>query len=58
MSADQLAGELFAQVSQLQPELAGRITEILLETDKDELLMATLSVQLLRSKVTEAMRVI
>jgi len=55
----QMLGEkLFPSVSKYQPELAGKITGMMLEMDNSELLMLLESEQQLKSKVDEAMRVI
>merc|ERR1719203_1420270 len=55
----QMLGEkLFPAISRLQPELAGKITGMMLEMDNSELLMLLESDAQLRSKVEEAMRVI
>merc|ERR1740123_2218411 len=55
----QMLGEkLFPAVSRYQPELAGKITGMMLEMDNSELLMLLESDLQLKSKVEEAMRVI
>jgi len=55
----QMLGEkLFPAVSRYQPELAGKITGMMLEMDNSELLMLLESDAQLKSKVEEAMRVI
>jgi len=55
----QMIGEkLFPAVSKYQPELAGKITGMMLEMDNSELLMLLESEQQLKQKVDEAMRVI
>merc|ERR1719198_2830762 len=55
----QMIGEkLFPAISKLQPELAGKITGMMLEMDNSELLMLLESEQQLRAKVEEAMRVL
>lgn len=55
----QMLGEkLFPAVSRYQPELAGKITGMMLEMDNSELLMLLESESQLKSKVEEAMRVI
>merc|ERR1740139_1726959 len=55
----QMLGEkLFPAVSRYQPELAGKITGMMLEMDNSELLMLLESEQQLKSKVDEAMRVL
>merc|ERR1719330_1486930 len=55
----QMLGEkLFPLVSRHQPELAGKITGMMLEMDNSELLMLLESDHQLQGKVQEAMRVI
>merc|ERR1719491_2270637 len=55
----QMLGEkLFPAVSRYQPELAGKITGMMLEMDNSELLMLLESDQQLKCKVEEAMRVL
>jgi len=55
----QMLGEkLFPAVCRYQPELAGKITGMMLEMDNSELLMLLESDVQLKSKVEEAMRVI
>lgn len=55
----QMLGEkLYPAVSRLQPELAGKITGMMLEMDNSELLMMLESEAQLRQKVDEAMRVL
>merc|ERR1719162_2820614 len=55
----QMLGEkLFPAVSRYQPELAGKITGMMLEMDNSELLMLLESDQQLKSKVVEAMGVL
>merc|ERR1719221_2485728 len=55
----QMLGEkLFPMVSRLQPELAGKITGMMLEMDNSELLMLLESEQQLKGKVDEAMKVL
>jgi polyadenylate-binding protein len=55
----QMIGEkLFPAISRYQPELAGKITGMMLEMDNSELLMLLESEQALRGKVDEAMRVL
>merc|ERR1719343_692086 len=55
----QMLGEkLFPAVAKHQPELAGKITGMMLEMDNSELLILLESEQQLRSKVDEAMRVL
>merc|ERR1719387_2183268 len=55
----QMLGEkLFPAISKYQPELAGKITGMMLEMDNSELLMLLESDQQLKGKVDEAMRVL
>merc|ERR1719215_2498973 len=55
----QMLGEkLFPAISKYQPELAGKITGMMLEMDNSDLLILLESEQQLRTKVDEAMRVL
>jgi len=55
----QMLGEkLFPAISRFQPELAGKITGMMLEMDNSELLMLLESETQLQGKVQEAMRVL
>ena len=55
----QMLGEkLFPAIARLQPELAGKITGMMLEMDNSELLILLESEQQLRFKVEEALRVL
>merc|ERR1712228_633876 len=55
----QMLGEkLFPAISRYQPELAGKITGMMLEMDNSELLMLLESDQQLKGKVDEALRVL
>merc|ERR1712110_1296414 len=55
----QMIGEkLYPAISRLQPELAGKITGMMLEMDNSELLILLESEQQLKSKVDEAMIVL
>merc|ERR1712151_971293 len=55
----QMIGEkLFPAISKFQPELAGKITGMMLEMDNSELLMLLESEQQLKAKCDEAMRVL
>ena len=55
----QMLGEkLFPAIARLQPELAGKITGMMLEMDNSELLILLESEQQLRYKVDEALRVL
>lgn len=53
-----LGEKLYPAVSRLQPELAGKITGMMLEMDNQELLLMLESESQLRQKVDEAMRVL
>merc|ERR1712126_468003 len=55
----QMLGEkLFPAISKFQPELAGKITGMMLEMDNSELLMLLESDMQLKNKVDEAMKVL
>mmetsp|Transcript_42349 Transcript_42349/g.92247 ORF Transcript_42349/g.92247 Transcript_42349/m.92247 type:complete len:302 (-) Transcript_42349:85-990(-) len=55
----QMIGEkLFPAISKIQPELAGKITGMMLEMDNSELLILLESEQQLKNKVDEALRVL
>merc|ERR1719336_671994 len=55
----QMIGEkLFPAISKYQPELAGKITGMMLEMDNSELLILLESEQQLKIKVEEALRVL
>merc|ERR1719167_1225845 len=55
----QMLGEkLFPAITKYQPELAGKITGMMLEMDNSELLILLESEQQLKMKVDEAMRVL
>jgi polyadenylate-binding protein len=58
MQKQMLGEKLYPAVSRLQPELAGKITGMMLEMDNSEVLMMLDSEQQLRSKVDEAVRVL
>jgi len=54
----QMLGEaLYPKIHELQPELAGKITGMLLEMDNSELINLTSDESALRAKVDEAMSV-
>eukprot|EP00928_Gymnodinium_smaydae_P012711 TRINITY_DN14621_c1_g1_i1.p2 TRINITY_DN14621_c1_g1~~TRINITY_DN14621_c1_g1_i1.p2 ORF type:complete len:142 (-),score=39.19 TRINITY_DN14621_c1_g1_i1:29-454(-) len=50
--------KLYSMISNAQPELAGKITGMILEMDNSELLILLESEALLKAKVDEAMRVL
>merc|ERR1719235_1855732 len=55
----QMLGEkLFPMVAKFQPELAGKITGMMLEMDNSELLMLLESEAQMKNKVDEALRVL
>mmetsp|Transcript_48680 Transcript_48680/g.66152 ORF Transcript_48680/g.66152 Transcript_48680/m.66152 type:complete len:99 (+) Transcript_48680:1-297(+) len=55
----QMIGEkLFPAISKLQPELAGKITGMMLEMDNSELIILLESESQLKAKVDEAVRVL
>merc|ERR1719261_720651 len=55
----QMIGEkLYPAIAKIQPELAGKVTGMMLEMDNSELLMLLESEQQMRSKVDEALRVL
>merc|ERR1719155_385423 len=55
----QMIGEkLFPAIARYQPELAGKITGMMLEMDNSELLILLESEQQLKNKVDEALRVL
>jgi len=54
----QMLGEaLYPKIAEMQPELAGKITGMLLEMDNSELINLTSDESALRAKVDEAMSV-
>merc|ERR1719329_1902410 len=55
----QMIGEkLFPQIAKINPDMAGKITGMMLEMDNSELIMLLESEQQLRSKVNEAVTVL
>merc|ERR1719324_1348997 len=55
----QMIGEkLFPLIAKIQPDMAGKVTGMMLEMDNSELLMLLESEQQLRSKVNEALQVL
>jgi polyadenylate-binding protein len=58
MQKQMLGEKLFPAIARLQPELAGKITGMMLEMDNSELLILLESEQQLRYKVDEALRVL
>jgi len=58
MQKQMLGEKLFPRISKFQPELAGKITGMMLEMDNSELLMLLESDLQLKNKVEEAMKVL
>merc|ERR1719462_292607 len=58
MQKQMLGEKLFPRISRFQPELAGKITGMMLEMDNSELLMLLEGEQLLKAKVDEVMKVL
>merc|ERR1719272_1379059 len=55
----QMLGEkIFPMVSKYQPEIAGKLTGMMLEMDNSELLILVESEQQMKAKIDEAMRVL
>merc|ERR1719389_359972 len=55
----QMIGEkIFPLIAKIQPDMAGKVTGMMLEMDNSELLMLIESEQQLRSKVNEALQVL
>merc|ERR1719262_843158 len=55
----QMIGEkLYPAIAKINPEMAGKVTGMMLEMDNSELLMLLESEQQLRSKVNEALQVL
>merc|ERR1712028_175860 len=58
MQKQMLGEKLFPAVARFQPELAGKITGMMLEMDNSELLIILESESQMKAKVDEAMRVL
>merc|ERR1711865_373511 len=58
MQKQMLGEKLFPSVARFQPELAGKITGMMLEMDNSELLILLESESQMKAKVDEAMRVL
>merc|ERR1719310_692848 len=58
MQKQMLGSKLYPAIAKYQPELAGKITGMMLEMDNSELLMLLESETQLKTKVDEAMRVL
>merc|ERR1712070_76877 len=58
MQKQMLGEKIFPQVAKFQPELAGKITGMMLEMDNSELLILLESDAQMKTKVDEAMRVL
>merc|ERR1719375_811654 len=58
MQKQMLGEKLFPMVAKIQPELAGKITGMMLEMDNSELLMLLESEAQMKTKVDEALRVL
>merc|ERR1719197_1657540 len=58
MQKQMLGEKIFPMISRIQPEMAGKITGMMLEMDNSELLMLIESPDQLKVKVDEALRVI
>merc|ERR1719174_509383 len=58
MQKQMLGEKLFPLISRFQPELAGKITGMMLEMDNSELLILLESDTQLKNKVDEALRVL
>ena len=52
-----LGEKIFPMISRIHPEMAGKITGMMLEMDNSELLMLVESPDQLKAKVDEALRV-
>jgi polyadenylate-binding protein len=58
MQKQMLGEKIFASISRIHPEMADKITGMMLEMDNSELLMLLDSPDQLKGKVDEAMRVL
>jgi polyadenylate-binding protein len=58
MQKQMLGEKIFPMISRLHPEMAGKITGMMLEMDNSELLMLLETPDLLKGKVDEALRVL
>merc|ERR550537_624126 len=58
MQKQMLGEKIFPMISRIHPEIAGKITGMMLEMDNSELLMLIESPDQLKAKVDEALRVI
>merc|ERR1719201_1836641 len=58
MQKQMLGGKIYQQVQKFQPEMAGKITGMMLEMDNSELLILLESEVQLKNKVAEAMKVL
>merc|ERR550537_684846 len=58
MQKQMLGEKIFPMISRIHPEMAGKITGMMLEMDNSELLMLVESPDQLKSKVDEALRVL
>jgi polyadenylate-binding protein len=58
MQKQMLGEKIFPLIARLQPEMAGKITGMMLEMDNSELLILLESPEQLKMKVDEALRVL
>merc|ERR1719301_19716 len=58
MQKQMLGEKIFPMISRIHPEMAGKITGMMLEMDNSELLMLIESPEQLKGKVDEALRVL
>merc|ERR1712072_417743 len=58
MQKQMLGEKIFPMISRIHPEMAGKITGMMLEMDNSELLMLIESPDQLKAKVDEALRVL